>query len=111
MARILTIYKTGEWTYNKTVEFSPDGFEGEKLSKWAMIEALKNLECSNTVDELNEHLDMSGLNISEDTRVSDNTTVEQLDEILGSYESEGENSCCLFIINMDTNDTIFHYGY
>lgn len=104
MARILTIYKTGEWTYSKDITFSPDGLEDEKLIKWSLLEALKNIECSNTIEELNEHFD-------EDEQITDDTTVEQLDEKLGSYESEGDNSCVLFVINMDTNDTYFHYGY
>lgn len=97
MARILTIFKYDEYSYNKTIQIYD--LEGEALYKKAMIEALKDLECSNTIDELNEHFD-------EDAQISDNSTLEELEDKLNGYE----NPNCVFIINMDDNTTIYQWG-
>lgn len=95
MARILTIFKTDEYSYNKTIRFID--LEGEALYKRAIIETLKDLENANSINELNEHFYMD---------INDNFTLEQLEDILNQFDEPK----CIFIINMDDNTTIYQWG-
>lgn len=96
MARILTFYKCDDDTYNKSIVITD--LEGEALYKWAMIEALKDLELANTVDEYNDKVD-------DDAKIDDNTTLEELESILNQYSCPS----CLLIMDMDDNTTIYSY--